>query len=30
MTPASSTSPAKPLATLTASWPVRLSTTSRV
>ena len=29
-TPVRSTSPAKPLATLTASWPVRLSTTSRV
>ena len=30
ITPVRSTSPAKPLATLTASWPVRLSTTSRV
>ena len=29
MTPVRSTSPAKPLATLTASWPVRLSTTSK-
>ena len=30
ITPERSTSAAKPLATLTASWPVRLSTTSRV
>jgi hypothetical protein len=30
ITPVKSTSPAKPLATLTASWPVSASTTSRV